>query len=496
MVSVLDPLRRHAQSSPDAVAIRSEGADWSYLQVLAAASSSGAGLVRSGLRPGSRVVLIAPSVPEFVIAYMGIQAAGCIVVPMNTMSTAEEIRYVLDDSESSRLLAWHGLGDAPRRACEVSGVALDVIEAMTPGAPLDQDDLDVVERERGDTAAILYTSGTTGRPKGAELTVANILDAGEISVEIGRSSAADRFGTGLPLFHIFGQISVMMAALTAGASVSLLSPFDPARMLELVRRDRVTVMAGVPTMWNAMLRAAEGFTSGDFESVRVAVSGGASLPAEISRAFEERFGCPVLEGFGLTETTSLATFTDIDRGVKVGWAGAVVPRTALELRASDGSVVDRGEVGEVWLKGPAVMKGYWNRPDATAEAVQDGWFRTGDLAQQDGDGDLRIVDRLKDLIIRGGYNVYPGEVEEVLYEHPDVVEAVVVGVPDDYYGEEVAAVVVLREGASLTGAEVTAWARERMSAYKIPRIVRFVPELPKGATGKIMKRSIDVAGLG
>ncbi|TCP51899.1 long-chain acyl-CoA synthetase [Tamaricihabitans halophyticus] len=494
---MLDPVRRHSVAMPEALAVRDERGDWTYGDLLAGATAFGAGLHRQGVKPGSRLVFIAPSVPEFVVAYLGIQAAGCVVVPMNTMASRSEIRYVLEDSTAAALIGWHDVGPAARQAADEAGVPFQVLNSMTPGsAQAGELTFEIQERARDDTAAILYTSGTTGRPKGAELTVDALLEAGEISVEARRTSPHDRFATALPLFHIFGQVTVMMAALSAGASMSLQSPFEPVRMLQMIYRDRATVVAGVPTMWNALLRAADGFGPSDFSSVSIAISGGASLPAEVASAFEERFGCPVLEGYGLTETTSLATFADLDRRPKNGCAGAPVPRTEVEIRAADGTALPRDEVGEVWVRGPSVMKGYWRRPDATAEALRDGWFRTGDLARKDAESDVWIVDRLKDLIIRGGYNVYPGEVEEVLYGHPDVVEAAVVGVPDDYYGEEVAAVIVLRDGAKLAGEQITAWARERMSAYKIPRIVRFVPELPKGATGKVLKRSIDPVKLG
>ncbi|MDQ2851776.1 MAG: long-chain fatty acid--CoA ligase [Actinomycetota bacterium] len=494
MASVLDPILRHAAEERGRIALRDERGDWTYGDVAGAAEAFGADLQASGMAPGTHMVLIAPSVPEFVVAYLGIAAAGCVVIPMNTMSVRDEIRYVLNDSGAARIIAWDALGAAAREAADDLGVPLQVLRQLTPGAhrPVGSESA-ICPRDRSDTAAILYTSGTTGRPKGAELSVANILDSAEISVQIGRSTPQDRFATGLPLFHVFGQIAVMMSALTAGASLSLLSPFEPNRMLELIRRDQISIVLGVPTMWNAMLRAAEGAGDGDFAGVRAAVSGGASLPAEVSRAFERRFGCPVIEGYGLTESSALGTFNDLDRGPKIGSTGAPIPRSEIQIRSLDGQVVAQGEVGEVFMRGPQVMKGYWNRPEATAEAFVDGWFRTGDLGALDADGDLRIVDRLKDLIIRGGYNVYPGEVEEVLYGHPDIIEVAVVGVPDEYYGQEVAAVITLRDGASVTGEEITAWSRERMSAYKIPRIVRFVPTLPKGATGKILKRAIDLS---
>ena len=303
-------------------------------------------------------------------------------------------------------------------------------------------------------------------------------------------------GTGLPLFHVFGQASVMMAAFTTGASMSLLSRFTPRAMIDMLARDRLTVMCGVPTMWNAMLHEATEADGEGFAHLRVAVSGGASLPGEIARAFEERFGCTLLEGYGLTETTAMATFNDIDRGGKIGSTGAVVPRMHVEVRDADGAVCAPGVVGEVFIAGDMVFKGYWRNDEATAAALShNGWFRTGDLGEIDVDGDLRIVDRVKDLIIRGGYNVYPGEVEEILYQHPDVVEAAVVGVPDSHYGEEVAAVVVLTAGATTRHEDIESWCRERLSAYKIPRMVLFVDELPKGSTGKILKRNIDRTSL-
>jgi long-chain acyl-CoA synthetase len=306
------------------------------------------------------------------------------------------------------------------------------------------------------------------------------LSAGEIGAECSRASSADRTGTGLPLFHVFGQAAVTMATLTAGGSMSLPARFDPASMLEMLRRDRLTVMAGVPTMWNATLHAAGDARPADFAQLRVAVSGGASLPGEIARAFEARLHCTILEGYGLTETTAFGTFNDLDHGGKTGYTGRPVPGVQVQVRDIEGNECPPGTVGEVHIKGPTVMRGYWNRPADTVAAISpDGWFRTGDLGETDADGDLRIVDRIKDLIIRGDYNVCPGEVQEVLYEHPDIVEAAVIGVPDDHYGEEVAALVTARSGSKLHAAEVSNWARERLSAYKVPRIVRFVDALPK-----------------
>ncbi|MEV0948266.1 AMP-binding protein [Rhodococcus sp. NPDC049939] len=494
MPNVIDPVRRHSDTTPDNIALRGSDSALTYRQLLTAAVRYAGALADAGLCAGDRVLLAAPSVPEFVIAYMGIQAAGCVAVPVNTMSTGPETEYVLTDAGVSLAIVWHELGPAVGDAA----TALDIpVWALTRDAPTAGNAPGAVSnRELGDTAAILYTSGTTGRPKGAELTVGNLLSGGEIGIECSRGSNQDRTGTGLPLFHVFGQASVMMATFTGGGSLSLLARFDPTAMLDMLRRDRLTIMAGVPTMWNAMLHAADGADSQDFASLRIAISGGASLPGKVAREFESRFGCTILEGYGLTETTAFGTFDDIDHGGKIGYTGRAVPRTEVAVMDHDGLICPPGTVGEVFVRGATVMKGYWNRPSDTAEVLSaDGWLRTGDLGETDADGNLRIVDRVKDLIIRGGYNVYPSEVEEVLYAHPKIVEAAVVGVPDDYYGEEVAAVVATVPGAEFDSAELVSWAREKLSAYKVPRIVSIVDTLPKGSTGKILKRSIDRAAL-
>ncbi|WP_182348464.1 AMP-binding protein [Tomitella gaofuii] len=502
MPNVIDPVRRHAADSPDKTAVREGGTDWSYGRLYAAAVAYGAALRRDGITTGDRVLLAAPTTPEFIVAYLGIQAVGAIAVPVNTMSTAAEVEYYLSDSGATLAVGWHGLGPAVADGAGTAGVPCRALPSMDPAAAqtATSTDIDVADREADDTCAILYTSGTTGRPKGAQITVDNLLAAGEIGAHGARGGADDRTGTGLPLFHVFGQASVMMATFCGGGMLSLLPRFDPVAMIEMLRRDKLTIMCGVPTMWNAMLHAASDASPADFASLRVAVSGGASLPGEVARAFETKFGCTLLEGYGLTETAAIATFNDIDKGGKIGSVGAPMTRMAVEIRDPiEGHPCQRGEVGEVFVQGPTVTTGYWNRPEATKAALVDGWFRTGDLGVLDDDGDLRIVDRLKDLIIRGGYNVYPGEVEEVLYAHPDVVEAAVVGVPDDHYGEEVAALIVVRPGsgadADADADAIDAWCRERLSAYKVPRLIRFTDALPKGATGKILKRAIDRAGL-
>src|SRR5246127_5452533 len=489
MASVIAPVLRHAGTDPDHIAVRGAQGSWTYAQLRDAALVYAQALHTQGVGPGDRVLLIAPTGPEFVIAYLGIAALGAVVVPVNTMSTRAELDYFIADAGCALVVAWHELGPAAAEAAAAQGIPH---WSLIEGAQLPGDDIPdaVCDRASDDVAVIVFTSGTTGRPKGAELAVGNLLAAGDISARLCEITPEDRLGTGLPLFHVFGQTAVLMSALTGGATVSLLGRFTAKAMLDLLRRDRLTVMCGVPTMWNAMLHDAGDATAADFAQLRLAVSGGASLPPEVARAFQEKFGCTLLEGYGLTETTAVATFSG--PGAPPGTVGQAVFDTQIEIRELSGQPVGPNTAGEVYIKGPTVMRGYHNRPEATSEVLSaDGWLRTGDIGELDDAGNLRIVDRAKDLIIRGGYNGYPSEVEAALYEHPDIVEAAVVGVPHPHYGEEVAAVVVVRPGSPQDGPAITAWSRERLSAYKIPRIVQFVDELPKGSPGKIVKREID-----
>ncbi len=338
---------------------------------------------------------------------------------------------------------------------------------------------------------ILYTSGTTGKPKGAELTHANLARNAEIAsrttCEVG---AGDVVLGALPLFHSFGQSVAMNASLRVGACLTLVPKFDPGAALETMQRDRVTHFYGVPTMFGALLHHPErgGF---DSSALRTCITGGASMPVEVLRGFERAFGCIVLEGYGLSETSPVASSNHPDRERKPGSIGTPIEGVEMRLVDEDDRPVEQGEVGEIVIRGHNVMKGYWRRPEATAEAMCGGWFHSGDMARTDEDGYFYIVDRKKDMIIRGGYNVYPREVEEVLYEHPKVREAAVLGVPDDEWGEEVGAAVVLHEGEELAPEEVSAYVKDRIAAYKYPRLVWFLDELPKGPTGKILKREIE-----
>ncbi len=348
-----------------------------------------------------------------------------------------------------------------------------------------------MDRDPEDTAVILYTSGTTGTPKGAELTHRNLImnaDASRALFDLG--SDAVTLGA-LPLFHSFGQTCGLNATIAAGGTLTLIPRFDPGKALEIIQRDQVNVFEGVPTMYSAMLHHAER-EKFDTSSLKLCGSGGSAMPVELLRGFDKAFDCKILEGYGLSETSPVASFNHRDRERKPGSIGTPIEGVEMKVVDDDGKDVPQGEVGEIMIRGHNVMKAYWNRPEATAEAIDDdGWFKTGDMARVDEDGYFFIVDRKKELIIRGGYNVYPREIEEVLYEHPAVREAAVLGVPHDELGEEVGAAVALKDGEEVDADQLRKFVKEQVAAYKYPRHIWFVDELPKGPTGKILKREIE-----
>jgi long-chain acyl-CoA synthetase len=475
-------------------AVRMDDDVMSFEQLEGASARFAGWLADQGMAVGDRVGVMLPNVSAFPVVYYGILRAGGVVVPMNPLLKDREVAYYLGDSGARWLFAWHEVAEPAKKGAQDSGAQAVVVE---PGAFDEavagwERSGQVVSRRPDDTAVILYTSGTTGHPKGAELTHANLRRNAEVFARTLLHLTADDVVLGaLPLFHSFGQTCGLNASVATGACLSLLPRFDAGKALAIMERDGVTVFEGVPTMYVAMLHHPDR-KAFDLSKLRLCVSGGSAMPVEVLRAFEEELGTTILEGYGLSETSPVASFNHPDRERKPGSIGTPIEGVEMRLVDDEGGDVAPRAVGEIAIRGHNVMKGYWQKEEETRNAIPDGWLRTGDMAVVDDDGYFSIVDRKKDLIIRGGYNVYPREIEEVLYEHPAVKEAAVVGVPHPALGEEVAAAVVLQEGAKATPEELQSFVKQRVAAYKYARRVWIVDSLPKGPTGKILKREIHM----
>ncbi|MDQ2849625.1 long-chain fatty acid--CoA ligase [Dermatophilaceae bacterium Sec6.4] len=491
MTNLAENLTHTAEQHGDRPAIKLDDLALTYTQLQDGARRVAALLKSKGVAPGDRVGLVMPNVPPFPVLFYGAVAMGAVVVPMNPLLKGREVKYYLEDSGASIVFAWKDMAaEAEKGASEVGieciEVGLDFAEMLGQHQPDDE----VVDREDDETVVLLYTSGTTGQPKGAELTHHNLhtnaVTSAETLVEL---TETDVVMGCLPLFHVFGLTCGLNASVFKGSCLTLIPRFDAEKALQIVARDHVTVFEGVPTMYAGLLHA-EGADKADMSSLRTCISGGSAMPVEVMKNFEEKFDCIVLEGYGLSETSPAASFNQPGQQRKPGSIGNEVRNVQMKLIDDDGQDVAQGEVGEIVVKGENVMKGYWGRAEATAEAIKDGWFRTGDLAKVDEDGYFFIVDRKKDLIIRGGYNVYPREVEEALYEHESVAEVAVIGIPHDSLGEEVGAAVALKSGTNISEKDLQAFAKERLAAYKYPRSVWIVDELPKGPTGKILRREV------
>jgi long-chain acyl-CoA synthetase len=486
-------LRESARRAPDVIAVVCGDRRYSYGELDALSARVAGGLVNAGVQPGDRVALQMPNVPEFVVTYWAILRAGAVVVPMNPQLKAREIDYYLADSGATAFLPHDECATealAATRPASLRHVAVggtETFEALAASDPLEDD----VLRAPGDVAVILYTSGTTGQPKGACLTHSNIGWNQYLSATtLLQSGPDDVFIATLPLFHSFGQTVMMGAAICSGARLVLIPRFEPGAVLDSITAERATIFAGVPTMFNALLQ--QDLSRYDLSSLRRLLTGGASMAAELFAQVEQTLGLAPQEGYGLSETSPVACFTPGD-GPKVGSIGR--PMWGIEMRVVDDEGLDLGpgEPGEIEIRGHNVMAGYLGKPEATAAAISDaGWFRSGDIGKVDDEGYFFVVDRKKDMIIRGGYNVYPREVEEVLYEHPAVLEVAVLGVPHDALGEQVVAAVVERPGTTIDAAELIEFAKERLAAYKYPREVIKLDALPKGPTGKILKRAITL----
>ncbi len=496
-------LARSAAVFPEDLAVVCGSSALTWASVDAAANRLASGLRARGIVRGDRVVLACPNLPQFVIAYYAVLKLGAILVPINILLKASEIAYHLRDSGARAMFCFDGTADLPLGAegraafAQVPECTLYVaigraqdgeesIESLSQDQPAR---LDTEDCKPDDTAVILYTSGTTGMPKGAELSHSNLMMNALASVAMTHLNSHDVSLVALPLFHSFGQ-SVQMNAVAASAGTMVLLPrFEAEAAMRAMTDHSVTVFCGVPTMYIALLNL--DWQGPDLAvSLRLGVSGGAAMPVAVLRAFEERYGVVILEGYGLSETSPVATFNHFDTKRVPGSVGVAITGTEVGIMSEDGRLLGTDEVGEIVVRGHNVMKGYWRNPEASAHALRDGWFHTGDMGRRDADGNHYVVDRLKDMVIRGGFNVYPREIEEVLMTHPAVALVAVVGVPHDVHGEEVKAFVLPKPGIPVEAEGVVSWCRERMAAYKYPRIVELVDSLPMTATGKILKREL------
>ncbi|WP_348536706.1 long-chain fatty acid--CoA ligase [Nocardioides sp. W7] len=515
-------LENSAKRYADREAIVFGGTRLTYAQVDGAANMVANLLTSRGIGHGDKVALSCPNLPYFSIVYFGILKAGATVVPLNVLLKGREVAYHLGDSDAKAYFCFQGTPELPigeegyagfRQAdgCEhffvitadpaapspIEGTPEHPVETMGAAIATQPATFESVATDEDDTAVVLYTSGTTGQPKGAELRHRNMRDNALASEDLfgADPGSPDTYLCVLPLFHSFGQTVIQNGAFAFGGTVVMLPRFEAGPALDLMLKERVTFFAGVPTMYWGLLGALtpEVGVETIARNLRVAVSGGAALPVEVHKEFERRFGVTILEGYGLSETSPVASFSVYGEPVRVGSIGLPIPGVEMALLQPDSW--DEVEwtpeaIGEIAIRGHNIMRGYYGRPEATAEVIRDGWFRSGDLGRRDEDGWYYIVDRSKDMIIRGGYNVYPREIEEVLLTHPAVSLAAVVGVPHESHGEEIKAYVILADGASIPPAELVAWAKEQMAAYKYPRLVEIVASLPMTATGKILKREL------
>jgi long-chain acyl-CoA synthetase len=513
-------IEQHIRRRPAAEALVCGDKRITYAELNAWANQVACGLAASGIGRGDHVALLCPNLPYFPAVYFGILKAGATVVPLNVLLKPREIAYHLRDSDAKALFCFEGTPELPMAEAAKAAIAvvpscrqLIVMPAPSAAEAAPDPDVSTLAQFTGgqpstfetratdahDTAVILYTSGTTGQPKGAELTHLNMAMNGMVSAELCAGSPDEKghhsTAVTLPLFHATAQTAQMLAYFHLGGTLILLPRFDPAALLGVMTNERVTHWIGVPTMYWTLLKYVQEQkidVSSIAGTLKLAVSGGAPMPVELMKEFQQTFGVHIVEGYGLSETAPVASFNHLDRPSKPGTVGQ--PLFAVDIVVVDDKdePVEAGQPGEVVIRGHNVMKGYYKRPDATAEAMRNGWFHTGDIGIIDSEGYLRIVDRKKDMILRGGFSVFPRELEEVLLTHPAISLVAVVGVPDERLGEEVKAFVVKKPGAELTEDGLRAWCKEQFAAYKYPRVIEFRAELPTSATGKILKRELRV----
>jgi long-chain acyl-CoA synthetase len=515
MMNLSITLEHSARENPHKTAIVFGDQRFNYIKINALANQIANSLVINGIGKGDRIVLCCPNFPYFPIIYFGILKTGAVVIPISILLKNNEIEYLLKDSGAKAFFCFEGSSELPMGKegyagfCSAESCKHFWIITTDPKAPSPIEGIQTIEQmvagqssefhtvqcSTEDTAVILYTSGTTGFPKGAELTHSNIIMNVNVCSEMFQLTRNDVQAVAVPMFHAFGQIIQMACGFSKENTLVLIPRFSPEAVLSVMQKEKITVFAGVPTMYWQILNYNN--KEGKFDiklisdTLRLGISGGSALPLEIKRGFEEKYKIAILEGYGLSETSPAVSFNQLHKPQKAGSIGTPVWGVEVKVFNEKSEEIPIGEIGEIVVRGHNVMKGYYNKPEATKAAFKGtGWFHTGDLGKMDEDGYFYIVDRVKDMIIRGGFNVYPREVEEVLMNHPAVSLAAVIGVPDDQHGEQIKAYIVLKQGKNVTEKEMIEWSKKQMAAYKYPRIVELRKTLPMTATGKILKKDL------
>ncbi len=491
-MNIANHVERVARATPGRKAIVFEGRHISYGALDACAGALAASLRVNGVRRGDRIALFLPNIPAFMLAYLAGQKAGAIVVSVNSMWKSDEVQYLLNDAGVKVVFTTAELlPNVARSRCPTVKKTV-ICEGQAAGEIVLGDWLATGGKDVGsedmrpdDPAALLYSSGTTGVPKGVTLTHNNIISNVRTTARCSGFRGEDKLALFLPLFHVFAQDFIMNAGFEVGATLVLFRRFVPDVVLEGIARERVTMFFAVPTIYIALLSA--GVPREKLTSIRYFFSAAATMPQEISRRWTETYGQAVYEGYGLTECAPCAAYNHVSRH-KFGSVGTAIDDFEVKIFDENDQEVARGEWGEIVIRGPGVMKGYWGRPEDTAQALRTGWLHSGDIGRMDDEGYIFIVDRVKDMINVSGFKVWPAEVEQVLYRHPAVKEIAVYGKTDPLKGETVKAAIVLKEGARASAQEIIDYCREKLAVYKAPAEVVFVKELPKSATGKILKR--------
>ncbi|WP_313428400.1 fatty acid--CoA ligase family protein [Siminovitchia terrae] len=471
-----------------------------YEELNVSVNKFASGLAKAGIGRGDHVALLLGNSPHFIISLYGIMRVGATAIPINPTYTPSEIAYILKDGDVKAVIALDQMVPyieklrtaAPKIEhyiiCETGAQLTEGMETFSEVLHSGDSDFIPVPVNSEETAVILYTSGTTGKPKGAMLSHGNLYSNARDIRDYLKMDSKDTVITTLPMFHVFSLTVVLNAPLISGSALIIVPKFSPKEIFRVAQKYKATIFAGVPTMYNFLYQY-PGSNPGDFSSMRLCISGGASMPVALLKNFEEKFDVVVSEGYGLSEASPVTCFNPLDRPRKPGSIGTSIFNVENKVMDEFGNELPIGEVGELAVRGPNVMKGYYNMPEETSETIREGWLYTGDLARMDEEGYFYIVDRKKDLVIVGGYNVYPREVEEVLYKHPGVLEAAVIGVPDAEQGETVKAIIVPRD-KQVDRAELHQFLAERLASYKLPKFIEFLEELPKNSTGKIMKRDL------